>query len=310
MLRAVIVSLALILGNDAASVKPAAPPTTSDNAAAVADKSADTTENSVRATTDTARDADPPAVSPSAEFDARAEEQLLQLANQARAQAGVPKLAMDAGLRQAARMHADAMYRARQLSHQFDGESSLPLRLAATTSLMLDREAENVALDSSAENAAHNLMLSLPHRENLLNPAYNIAGMGVVRSGERLYIVQDFGHALPNDSVDDVKDRVAAAVARTRRRANQSELQRTDDTTLNDAACSMAQADRLSTAAVHQLAQRSTILTYTSIHPETLPANGLHAISGHNLHRFGIGACYARTDTYPSGVYWVVLALE
>ncbi len=56
-------------------------------------------------------------------------------------------------------------------------------------------------------------MLSPPHRANLLNPAYNVVGLGVVRSGDRLYIVQDFGHALPNYSAAEVKDRIAATVA-------------------------------------------------------------------------------------------------
>ena len=28
------------------------------------------------------------------------------------------------------------------------------------------------------------------------------------------------------------------------------------------------------------------------------------------LHSFSVGTCYRRTDTYPTGVYWVVLSLE
>src|SRR5579864_1646016 len=63
---------------------------------------------------------------PFSEYDSGAEQQLLDLANQARAQAGAPALALDPGLSQAARAHAEAMFAARQLSHQFDGEPSLP----------------------------------------------------------------------------------------------------------------------------------------------------------------------------------------
>ena len=58
------------------------------------------------------------------------------------------------------------------------------------------------------------------------------------------------------------------------------------------------------------LAERYTVLTFTSLHPETLPAGTGHAISSRNLHSFSIGECYGRTDTYPTGVYWVVLTLE
>src|SRR5271168_1031025 len=64
--------------------------------------------------------------------DASAEQTLLTLANQSRRQAGAPPLTFDPGLAQAARIHAQAMLHAQQLSHQFDGEPSLPQRLAAT----------------------------------------------------------------------------------------------------------------------------------------------------------------------------------
>ena len=244
------------------------------------------------------------------DYESEAEQQLLQLANQARAQAGAPPLTMDSGLSQAARVHAQAMLEARQLSHQFDGEPSLPKRLAATTSLQLDQEGENVAFDYSAEHGHEHLMLSPPHRANLLNPAYNVVGLGVVRSGDRLYIVQDFGHALPNYSPAEVKDRIASVVNQMRSQANQAALPRRDLLTADDAACSMAHADKLGTSPIHQLAQSYTVLTYTSLHPETLPAGANHAITSPNLRSFSIGACYGRTDTYPTGVYWVVLTLD
>jgi uncharacterized protein YkwD len=238
------------------------------------------------------------------------EQRLLELANQSRQQSGAPPLRLDSGLSQAARIHAQAMLQARQLSHQFSGEPSLPQRLADATALQLDQEGENVALDYDADHGHEHLMLSPPHRANLLNPAYNVVGLGVVRSGDRLYIVQDFGHALPSYSPAEVKDRIAAAVNDTRRQARQPNLPRQDGAVLDDAACSMAHADKLGTSPIRSLAQRSTVLTYTSLHPETLPAEATHAVSSHNLHTVSIGACYARTATYPTGVYWVVLSLD
>jgi uncharacterized protein YkwD len=247
---------------------------------------------------------------PFSDYDPEAEQVLLDLANQARAQAGAPRLTLDAGLSQAARTHAESMFAARQLSHQFEGEPSLPQRLGTATHTQLDQEGENVALDFDAAKGHEHLMLSPPHRANLLNPAYNVVGLGVVRSGDRLYIVQDFGHALPNYSVAQVKERVAATVVQARHQANQPDLARQDLPTADDAACSMAQADKLGTSPVHQLAERYTVLTYTSLHPETLPAQASHMLGSHNLRSFSVGTCYARTGTYPTGVYWVVLSLD
>jgi uncharacterized protein YkwD len=307
MLRASKVVVALILVTGVFSAPP------SSRLMASADGNADAPEKSTekpapQATLKPASAALPDI--PFNDYDSEAEQQLLDLANQARAQAGAPRLTLDAGMSRAARAHAEAMFAARELSHQFDGEPSLPQRLAAATRTQLDQEGENVALDFNAEKGHQHLMLSPPHRANLLNPAYNVVGLGVVRGGDRLYIVQDFGHALPNYSTAEVKDRIAATVAQARHQANQPDLARHDLSTADDAACSMAQADKLGTTPVRQFAQRYTVLTYTSLHPETLPENATRVLSSHNLRSFSIGTCYSRTETYPTGVYWVVLALD
>ena len=244
------------------------------------------------------------------EYDWDAEQLLLELANQSRAQAGAAALKLDSGLSQAARAHASAMFEARQISHRFEGEPSLAQRLAATTSLQLDQDAENVAFDFDVAQGHQHLMLSPPHRTNLLNPAYNVVGLGVVRSGDRLYIVEDFGHALPRYSVAEVKNRVAVAVNRMRHQGHERGLQRRDLSIADEAACSMAQADKLGTAAIGKLAQRFTLLTFTSLNPDALPGGAERAITGPNLRSFSVGGCYGRTETYPTGAYWLVLSLD
>jgi len=246
--------------------------------------------------------------SPSPSFDQEAEQQLLEMANQARARAGAPPLQLDTGLTQAARAHADVMARQQQLSHQFDGEPSLPHRLASSSALHLDHAGENVALDMSADQAHEHLMLSPPHRENLLDASYNVAGFGVIRNGERLYVVQDFGHSVPTYTSDQTEGTILEAVGRTRRAAHLPALARKSESTLHDAVCSMAQEDRLGTRAMHELAQRYYVVSYTNMHPEVLPTTASRLIGDHHVRNVAVGVCYARTDTYPTGVYWVGLA--
>jgi len=244
------------------------------------------------------------------DYDSQAEQTLLMLANQSRSRAGAPPLRLDAGLSIAARAHADAMVSAHALSHQFAGEPSLAERLAASTHIQLDEAGENVAFDYDASDGHKHLMQSPPHRANLLNASFNVVGLGVARSGDRLYIVEDFGRALPAYSPEQVRGRVAETVAQMRRQVRQAKLTENDFSAADEAACSMAQADSLNTPAAHQLARRYTLLTYTTLHPETLPAGARRAITARNLHSFAVGACYARTETYPTGVYWVLLALD
>jgi uncharacterized protein YkwD len=284
MLRALI-TIALVLGTGAppeqASVHPASAKS-SDHAVASDDQ-------------------------PSPGIDPEAEQQLLEKANQARAQVGAPPLQIDDGLTLAARAHADVMAQQQQLSHQFDGEPSLPRRLAAASALHLDHAGENVALDLTADQAHDHLMLSPPHRQNLLDPSYNIAGFGVIRSGSRLYVVQDFGHSLPAYTSDQTEDAIASTVHRMRRATHLPALARKSDFALRAAACSMAQEDRLSTRSMHALAQRYSVVSYANLHPEVLPASANRLIGDHHLKNVAVGVCYSRSDTYPTGVYWVGL---
>jgi uncharacterized protein YkwD len=246
---------------------------------------------------------------PSPNFDAESEQQLLEMANQARAQAGLPPLELDANLTLAARAHADAMAQRQQLSHQFEGEPSLSNRLAVSGGQHLDRAGENVAFDGTAEEAHQHLMLSPPHRENLLDPGYNVAGFGVVRSGGRMYVVEDFGHSLPVYSGGESEQLIADALNQMRRQANLPNLVRAEQPGLRDAVCSMALEGRLATGPMHDFAQRFTVFSYTNMHPEILPAGIAHIIGDRRVSNAAIGTCYARTSAYPNGTYWVGVLL-
>jgi len=251
-----------------------------------------------------------PAIVPiksSSPYDPEAERQLLVMANQARAQAGLPPLQLDEGLTQAARAHAAALAAQQKLSHQLPGEPSLAQRLAASSSMHLDRAGENVSFAPSVNQAQQGLMRSPPHRENLLNAAYNVAGFGVVRNGYTLYVAQDFGHGLPTYSAQTSADIVAASVSRMRGAAKLPQLRRLDSGAAQAAACSMARENSLNTPLSDEMAQSHYLLRYTSDQPQTLPSSAGRAVGDRDLRAFSVGSCYARTPSYPNGVYWVMV---
>jgi len=255
-----------------------------------------------------AKDSDRPVVAnaqPS--YDTEAEQQLLQLANQARARAGAPLLHFDEGLTIAARMHADVMARRDHLSHQFEGELSLHHRMAEFSSLHLDHAGENVAVDLTPEQAHQRLMQSPPHRENLLDASYNVIGIGVVHNGARLFVVQDFGHSLPEVSSGETEESIVNSLIRQRHAAGLPVLAQKPDAALRQAVCAMAQEDRLATRAMHDLAQRYSVVSYTNMHPEILPQAANRLVGDRHVKNVSVSACYARTATYPTGVYWVGL---
>jgi len=131
-------------------------------------------------------------------YDSQAERQLLDLANQARAGTGLAPLQIDEGLMRAARKHSALMASQRQLSHDLPGEPALPQRLAATSTLQLSAEGENVGLAPSVAEVHRGFMGSPHHRQNLLNPDYNVAGFAVVRNGNMVYVTEDFGQGPPS----------------------------------------------------------------------------------------------------------------
>src|SRR5713101_5790849 len=182
---------------------------------------------------------------PSPTYDAAAERRLLDMANRERARAGLPPLRKDEGLTRAAREHGAAMAAQKKLSHQFSGEPNLIHRLAANTKTRLDQAGENVAFAGSVDQAQDSLMHSPPHRANLLNAGYNVAGFSVVRSGSLLYVTQDFGHSLPTHSDDEAEVLVGRSVDRIRAETRLPGLHRMDSSEATDAACAMADADSL-----------------------------------------------------------------
>ena len=237
-------------------------------------------------------------------YDTDAEAQLLEMANADRSRAGLAPLKMDDGLVLAARRHAAEMASKGQLSHQFPGEAALPDRLSLNSDLHLNRAGENVAIATTAEDAHQALMASPPHRDNLLSPNFNVAGIGVYRSGTRIYVAQDFGSSVATYSLQQAQELVATSVEQLRTQSRMPRLQRVDDTGMQSSACAMAQADSLSGAAP---APGAYMLRYTSMTPDTLPNGISKVIAQRGLHTYSAGTCYARTQKYPNGAYWVVL---
>ena len=236
-------------------------------------------------------------------FDADSEHQLLELINHERSQRGIPELKPDDRLTEAARQHSTLLSKNRQLSHQFTGEAVLPKRLAAT-GLRFGADAENVAFDQTVENAHAGLMLSPGHRANILNPDYNAIGIGVARQGDLFYITEDFANRLPYYNDAQAEDRVATAFEHLD--ANRP-VRRLVDNRLRSMACGMAKTDELDTQEALTLPTVSAAVSFTATEPDHLPASAVRIRNRPTTTTYAVGACFAASPHYPTGVYWVVM---
>jgi uncharacterized protein YkwD len=240
-------------------------------------------------------------------YDARAEAELLDLANRVRAKDDLPPFKVDPDLTKAARDHATAMAQRQQLSHQFSGEPELGQRLAAASPLFLQEAAENVAMADSADRVHDSLMHSPPHRENLLHPSYNVVGFGVVRKGRMLYVVQDFGHSLPKTSTQDAGDQLAASLNRMREEKSLPTLERRASSFLQAGACAMGKNNSIHAPAGEEPPQGRYVLRYNTAQPDSVPSQARKALEDRSITAYSAGVCFARSTNYPNGIYWALL---
>lgn len=121
-----------------------------------------------------------------------AEELMVSLVNDARADAGLPPLAVDELLTQAARQHSWEMISMDYFSHTspVPGNESVPQRVANASSTAV-WVGENIGAEYRSRpyeyktltlGAFDGLMNSPPHRANILDADYNTIGVGIAHS--------------------------------------------------------------------------------------------------------------------------------
>jgi uncharacterized protein YkwD len=240
------------------------------------------------------------------QFDAAGEKQLVKLINQARASEGVPPLAVDDRLTQAARKHTALMAKHDTPSHQLGDEPPLQVRVA-NEGLRSDRQAENVGLEMDVAGAHAMLMNSPAHRANILNRDYNAVGVGVILSGDKLYVTEDFAHRLPDYSDADADAAVHRAIADYASAHRFPVPTRKAQPELHDMACHMAVIDALDTRTPRSIPGVHRVMAWTATEVEQLP-EGVRTLLGQTLpYGYSLGVCFATSASHPGGMYWIVM---
>lgn len=141
------------------------------------------------------------------------EKQIMDLANQSRAEAGVQPLQWDAALAAAARAHAQRMAQEGPISHRYGGEADLPER-AATAGAHFSLIEENIAIGPTPAQIHSGWMHSPGHHDNLLNPKIDRIGVALVSARGVLYAVADYSQVVATLTPEEVESKVGAVVAR------------------------------------------------------------------------------------------------
>jgi uncharacterized protein YkwD len=242
-------------------------------------------------------------------IDTAGEQQLLALINQERAKEGVSLLTLDERLTRAARKHSQLMIDRDTLSHQLPGEDPLLLRLTAQN-VRTDHDGENIALNGDVASAHVALMESPKHRANILSPQFNMVGIGVVRTGDLVYITEDFAHVMPNYSDFEADAAAQQAITDYSRSLGLPVPQRKARTQLTRMACDMARNDKLDSAQVpHEVPGVTSAVAWTATDLSVLPPGAKRILSQPVGSGYSLGVCFATSTSQPGGVYWLLLVV-
>jgi hypothetical protein len=222
-----------------------------------------------------------------------AEQYLLVMANQERAQRGIQPLAWDRHLAAAAAAHAQRMAQENAISHQFPGEPELTSR-TATAGARFSLVAENVAIAPTPQVLHTSWMHSPGHRANLLEPHENAVGIAVIASNGELFAVEDFSEQVASVGLPAQEAQVTAQL----HRIGMANVQATADARKSCAMDTGYAGTRLP----------YFVMRYTTSDLSLLPEELKERLrTDKRLHRAEVGACASQSQNFSSFSIAVVL---
>lgn len=129
-----------------------------------------------------------PSQSPSTATGTSNEELILKLMNAERAKNNLPALKMDAKLLEIAKLKSNEMVAKDYFLHTSPTYGT-PFDMMKNFGIAYKAAGENIAGNSTMENAVKAWMASEGHRKNILSNAFNYAGVGVTKSDKYGYII-------------------------------------------------------------------------------------------------------------------------
>lgn len=207
-------------------------------------------------------------------------QRLVALANQARAQAGVPPVRWDPALAQAALKHTRRMVsEGGAIVHDYPGELVLSER-AGLSGAHFNLIEENIAVGPTSEEIHDAWMHSKLHRENMLNPEVDRIGIAVIARRGVLYATADFTRVVEAYSPAQVEEQVGSLVAR-------NGVKVMADHSLAREACTASHGF----PRVENGAQPSFVMRWQESDLSHLPDNLVRQLASKSFHQAAVGNC-------------------
>lgn len=234
------------------------------------------------------------------------EQGLFKALNRERESRGLPALRRSAALDEVARQHSRDQAASGLLEHDLSGARSYSDRLIEA-GIRFAANGENVARGDSFDpeliHAA--LMKSDGHRDNILNPAFDEVGLGIVlRPDGVYYVTQDFIRAVVVRTEDEARAVVLAGLGSARRGRGERPLAVQEDVQRAAQAMARARSEGRTAPAIPREFGESRALFYDGPDLERIVGMLVEV----PLDRFtvvGIGVLFTRGGKKPAGAYHV-----
>jgi uncharacterized protein YkwD len=225
-----------------------------------------------------------------------AEQYLLSAANQERESRGLQPLHRNPLLANAAAQHARLMAEHGGISHQFPGEAELTNR-GASAGVPFSEISENVAEAPSVVQIHDMWMHSDHHRENLLDPNIDSAGISVVARNGELYAVEDFAKTVRAVNLKEQESAIASLVEQSGRVT----LARDSD------AVSAARQTCSTSTGFAGTRKPWFVMRFTSDSLNQIPGELKSKLATGKYHQAAVGACASEQSPFTSYAFAVLL---
>lgn len=219
------------------------------------------------------------------------EQAIVDLTNQERSEAGVGPLVWDAALAAAAQAHAERMAREGPISHRYGGEPDLPER-AANAGARFSLIEENIAVADTPFHVHQGWMRSQGHHDNLLNPAIDRIGVGIVEARGVLYVAADYSRAVAALTPEQVE----AGVAKIFSAKGISLLTDAGSVASARRYCALEDGEPRDAGAAGNGMKARFLMRWQSAQITNLPPELLAALASGRYTQAAVGACPARGD--------------
>ncbi|MCX6544198.1 MAG: CAP domain-containing protein [Acidobacteria bacterium] len=241
---------------------------------------------------------------------AEIERGLLEALNAARAARNVPAVRALPELTELARAHSADMARRDVLSHESESGASFSQRLISA-GLTFVMNGENVGRGNTflARLIHQSFMDSPPHRDNILNPAFDAIGIGVAIGRRGMYFVtEDFIRSLTPAARADVRAMMLGALNEARAKARLGPVVLSDDLNRTARELVEAKADGRDVPGLPAGATRTSTRFITGPDLDQLAAS-IREQEVAGFGQGGIGSVFIRSREYPAGAYIVCILL-